>query len=83
MNQEDLEFQLRVLRPERGDLLVFEREDAEWPEDEVQAIAQGLRGAICANDVSVLFMGPEQSVRRLPAQQARELIETYERRFGR
>ena len=83
MNREDLEFQIHVLRPERGDLLVFERTDTEWPEEEVLALSEGLRGAVCANDISVLFLGPDQSVRRLSAQQARELIETYERRFGR
>lgn len=83
MKPEDLEFQIRVLRPQRGDLLVIERTDTEWPDDEVQALTEGLRGAVCANDVSVFFLGPEQNVRRLPAEQARNLIDTYERRFGK
>lgn len=83
MKQEDLEFQIRVLRPQRGDLLLIERTDTEWPDDEVQALAEGLRGAVCAKDVSVFFLGPAQSVRRLPAEQARDLIDTYERRFGK
>ena len=83
MNQQDLEFQIRVLRPQHGDLLVIERTDAEWPDDEVQALAEGLRGAVCADDVSVFFIGPQQNVRQLPAEQARDLIDTYERRFGK
>jgi hypothetical protein len=76
-------YETRRSRPQRGDLLVIERTDTEWPDDEVQTLAEGLRGAVCANDVSVFFVGPQQSVRRLPAEQARDLIDTYERRFGK